>query len=129
MTLLTRDQILTSNDLPFEDVECPEWGGTVRVSTIAATLRDEYEVALARLRHEKSKSPNIRARLVALCITDENGARLFSDDDVIKLGLKSSKALDRVFDVASRLNGLTPEQAKELEGNFDDAQSERSTSD
>ena len=31
MKLLTGAAILAANDLPHEDVEVPEWGGTVRV--------------------------------------------------------------------------------------------------
>jgi hypothetical protein len=36
----------------------------------------------------------------------ENGARLFEASDVDRLGLKSAAAIESVFAVAQRLNGL-----------------------
>jgi len=38
------------------------------------------------------------------------GDRLFADADIAALGSKSAKALDRVFAVAQRLNGIGSDQ-------------------
>ena len=48
---------------------------------------------------------NLRARFVSVCIVDDDGGMIFTADDVVDLGRKSADALDRVFQVASRLNG------------------------
>jgi hypothetical protein len=60
---------------------------------------------------------NIRAKLVALTVVDEDGNRIFSDEDAEALGKKSAAALDRIFAVAQRLSGLRPEDVEELAGN------------
>jgi hypothetical protein len=60
---------------------------------------------------------NVRARLAAASIVDENGARMFSDEEIEALGGKSAMALDRVFKAAQRLSGLAPEDVEELAGN------------
>lgn len=127
MALLSRDAILTADDRDYEEVDCPEWGGTVRIGTISGADRDRFETELARLNQAKSKDTNVRARLVARCAVDEKGARIFSDDDATKLGMKSAKALDRCFDVAAALNGLSEKDAAQLEADFGHAQSEPST--
>jgi len=57
---------------------------------------------------------NIRAKLSARTIVDTDGKRLFTDADIIKLGLKSAAALDRVFSAAQRLSRLTAQDVKEL---------------
>lgn len=127
MTLLNRDQILTADDLPTEDVEVPEWGGTVRLRALTGTERDAFEVSVAG--DGKKNLSNLRARLVALSVVDDKGERLFTDADVKKLGLKSAAALDRLFDKARHLSGLDEDDVEELAGNSDAAQSGASTSD
>ncbi len=55
--------------------------------------------------------------LVAMCACDETGKRIFTDNQAANLGNKSAVALNRVFEVAQRINRLTDDDIKELEGN------------
>lgn len=105
--MLTRDQILMCDDLPRETVQVPEWGGDVQVRTMTGTDRDAFEASLIG---KEGRLENVRARLVSLTLCDEGGVRLFTDDDITALGHKSAKALDRVFAVAQRLNGIGTDQ-------------------
>lgn len=105
--MLTRDQILMCDDLPRETVQVPEWGGEVQVRTMTGADRDTFEASLIG---KEGRLENVRARLVSLALCDESGVRLFNDSDVIALGQKSAKALDRVFTVAQRLNGIGADQ-------------------
>jgi len=114
--MLNRESILQTNDLPSELVSVPEWGGEVYVRTLTGTERDAFEQALSGKKN-KPNLDNVRARFAVLTICDENGKRLFSDGDVKALGEKSASALDRVFEVASRLNGFSSEDAEELAKN------------
>ena len=65
---------------------------------------------------------NVRARLCLLCLVDENGDRLFQEEDTFPLGGKSAAALDRIFTVAQRLNGLRDQDVDELAGESSAAQ-------
>ena len=106
---LTRDQILAADDLPRETVAVPEWGGDVIVRALTGQERDEYEVAMGRALNDadKGRGINMRARLVAMALIDAEGNRLFNHEShVERLGRKSGRALDRVFEVAQRLSGL-----------------------
>ncbi len=116
---LTREAILQINDLPAEDVEVPEWSGVVRVRGLTAAERDQFEQSIVETRGKNTRVNlrNIRAKLVALTVVDEQGNRVFSDSDVEALGRKSAAALNRVFEVAQRLSGLRPEDVEELAGN------------
>ena len=38
---------------------------------------------------------NLRARLVARCLVDEKGERVFDASDVVKLGKKSAKVINK----------------------------------
>lgn len=129
MALLSRDAILAADDREYEVVPCPEWGGEVRLRSLTGSERDAYEQSLVQTRG-KSREMNLRnarAKLVALCAVDENGNRLFTDADVNALGKKNAKPLDRLFDAARRLAGLSEDDVDRLTEDFDDAQSDAST--
>jgi hypothetical protein len=138
MSLLTRDQILDAQDLKSEDVDVPEWGGSVRVRELTASERDAVEAASTSIRIEKGQAQTdfnkavmegFRARLAAYSIVDEAGNRLFTDQDMLALGKKSSSAMQRVFDVAMKLSAFTAKDVEELVGKSEAAQSGSSPSD
>lgn len=126
MKLLTRDAILQAEDLPTEDIEVEEWGGAVRVRALTGAERDAFEQSIVEQRGKSTRvnMRNIRAKLVALTVVDGDGKRLFSDKDAELLGKKSAMALNRVFEVAQKLSGLSPEDMEELSGNSEEGQSE-----
>ncbi|MEU7617185.1 hypothetical protein AB0B27_13975 [Micromonospora rifamycinica] len=129
--LLTRDQILSAEDILTEDVEVPEWGGTVRVKGMSGAERDHFEAGSlkGKGKNRDVNLANLRARLVAASCVDEHGQRLFRQIDIEALGRKSAAALGRVYDVAQRLAGLTDEDVDELTEDFPDDPSGPSTSD
>lgn len=127
---LDRSAILDAADLGVEEVYVPEWGGWVRVRGMTGAERDQFEAEIVQQRG-RSRAPNlqnIRAKLVARCTVDGAGARVFSDADIEALGRKSAAALDRVFEVAQRLSGVTREAVEELAGNSETEPSDGSTS-
>ena len=118
--MLDKKTILQSDDLPRELVEVPQWGGQVYVRTLTGSERDEFEQSCLVNKKGKSKDvnlTNIRARLCVLCICEESGTRLFDARDVDSLGKKSAAALDLVFSVAQKLNGLGQEDVEDLAKN------------
>jgi len=130
MNLLSKTAILSANDLQTEDVEVPEWGGAVRVRSFTGRERDAFESSMVRGdgRDHKVDLTNMRTRLVGLTVIDETGQRLFTDEEVDLLGAKSGAALDRVFAVAQKLNGLSGADVEELSKNSSGVPSAVSTS-
>lgn len=129
--LLSREQIIEADDRKTEDVAVPEWGGTVRVRALSGRERDAYEASIVQVSANGSRRvslENLRARLVSFACVDEEGNRLFSDDDAMALGEKSAAALERVFDVARKLSGLSEDDVEELAEGFGGAPNEPSTS-
>lgn len=123
MGLLGRDAILGAVDLAHVDVDVPEWGGVVRVRMLTGGERDAFEAGTV-VRHGKkidTNLVNIRARLAALCVVDEAGARVFSEADAEALGQKSAAALNRVFEAARQLNGLTEEASDAAASQFQES--------
>jgi hypothetical protein len=123
MALLNRDQILAAEDRKSVEVDVPEWGGSVLVRTLSGRERDEFESSTVRTRGGKREEnfANFRARLVSLCMVDERGERLFKTrNEIDMLGNKSVAALQRVFDAAQKLNGMSEEDVEELTESFDE---------
>lgn len=125
---LSRDAILAADDVQFEDVEVPEWGGKVRVKSLTGKERDALESSMivGKGKNANVNLNNLRAKLVARSVVDEDGKRIFTDDDIAALGAKSAAALTRVYEVAQRLSGITQEDVDELTKNSETAPSEDS---
>lgn len=104
MGLLSGAEILAAADAAFEDVPVPEWGGTVRVRTLRAEERRQFE----RMLGEKPELSEINSRtiLVGLCLCDEAGKPLFTPDQFKALADKSALPIIRLFEVCKRLNCL-----------------------
>src|SRR5690606_42036691 len=113
MALLSRDAILQAQDLPTERVEIPEWNGEVIVRGLTAAERDQFEQAIVEAggKDTRVNLRNIRAKLVALCVVDEEGKRLCKDDDAEVLGRQSGVAMKRISGVAEGLSGRAPDHA------------------
>jgi len=115
---LSREAILAAQDLAREEVDVPEWGGTVLIGSMTGAQRDAWEqTLLPKSKGESVDIANIRARLVAICAVDEAGARLFTDSDTVALGAKSASALERCAKVAQKLNGLSGDDVEAARGN------------
>ena len=118
MTLLTKDQILSSEDISHKDIEVKEWGGTLRIAAMSAAERDSFEAGMlnSKGKSDPNRLLNFRARFIASCIVDKDGKRLFAAGDVVALGKKSAAPVNRVFDECRKLNGMTEQDVEEIEG-------------
>ena len=119
--LLGKADIVECEDLISEDVEVPEWGGVLRVRQMNAMDRDSFDLYVVRLKSDGKSAEvnkhNLRAALVVRSVIDEEGKRIFSDEDVETVGMKNGQAVDRVFAVASRLSLLGKDDAADIEKN------------
>lgn len=124
--------VLDQDDLDREHVPCPDWGFTVIIQEMTASERDEFESRMidAKRTNTTVTNPdgetvdvnmqNTRARLVARCAVDEEGNKLFDEPSQVKeLGEKSARTLDKLYETAQELNGMTDDDIEELEGNLE----------
>jgi hypothetical protein len=133
LRLLSKSEILEADDRATEDVETPEWGGPgtgVRVKALSGSDRDKYQAGFYNFSPNEKGGMKVTAvnnadkmaRLVALSIVDADGKRMFSDADVLALGDKSAKALERVWSVALRLSGLEEQVVEALKEGLKETQ-------
>ena len=115
MTLLSKTAILCANDLQTEDVEVPEWGGSVRVRSFTGRERDAFEASMVRGEGKARKVDltNMRARLVGLTVIDEGGQRLFTDDEV-KAALEELPEASRMPVLLADVEGFAYKEIAEM---------------
>ena len=116
MAQLTKEQILSADDLARKKLEIPEWGGHIWIAVMSGTARDRFETSVIG-KNGVANTLNIRAKLAAATITDENGELLFNESEIIKLGRKSASALDLIYEESQKINRLTDDDVEELAKN------------
>ena len=113
MSSLSREQIL-GTPLPSEVVDVPEWDGKIILRGLSARDRDEYEQSLLEVGRDgttrvKRHHDNVRASLVVRCIVDDNGERLFTDEEVSEVGKLDGAVVNRLWQKARELSGMGEE--------------------
>ena len=126
---LTREQILNAKDNIIEEVEVPEWGGSVFLRSIGATSKERIGQRVFRSDGTARNMVGFRAAICAEGIVDENGIRIFSQNDVEILGEKSDEVLERLSGLIRKLSKMDPVDIEAEVGNSDDGQSVGSISD
>lgn len=131
--LISRDELLSATTLPEEVVELPELGPDrqVKIRGLTGAQRDAWESSLIKYKgnDRQINARNARARLVSMSAVGADGKRLFSTADIEALGNLSAKIIQRMYEAALRVSGVTDEDVEELTKNSDDAPSGDSGSD
>lgn len=126
--MLTREQILAASDIVYKIVDVPEWKDTVRVKSLSGTEVDIYQQGLFEGYGETKKINlvNGNARLCTLGIVDEQGKRLFTDDDVAAIAAHNGSILEKIAKTIRQLSGM--DAIEDLAKNSVSGQSESSIS-
>lgn len=117
------EEIFEIDDMKVVEVAVPAWGGKkVRLKMLTAAERDDFEASTVEMKRGKQKQnlANLRARLVARCLVNSDGQRIFTSGDVARLGRKSAAALDLLFTKCQELNGFSEGDIEELTEDFDE---------
>ena len=132
--VLTAAEIFDNDALPVQWVSTPEWSkgnnpnAGFYIRGLTGLERDRYESSMIKGRGKKRdvNLENARAKLVALCAINgpdpDHAQRVFNLGQVKKLGQMSVLPLQRAFEVAQKLSGLTDDQIDELTENLDQTQ-------
>lgn len=89
--------------------------GKVFIRILKAKERDAYEGTIAG--GDKFNFDNFRSRLVALCLCDETGTRIFTDSEFSVLGELPADVINKLFTVAQEINGFMPKAIETAEKN------------
>lgn len=112
----TREAILGIQDQKIEEIFIPEWNMKVRIKSMTGKERDDFEASILEQRgnHRVTNLSNVRAKIAALTVVDENGKRLFTEQDTKTLSQKNASALQQIMIVAQKLSGIGEDDVEEL---------------
>lgn len=113
--MTTAETILAAHEpaMQLEEIQIPEWGASVWLGGWSALERD----AIEPLWKESREKPGFRARVLVQLLKDESGQRIFRDEQADALGAKWDAVIDRLFDRAIALSGLTHKDAEDAAKN------------
>jgi hypothetical protein len=118
VSVITREKLLSAAlELPIERVDVPELGGYVHIKGMTGAERDAWESSLVKGRGNKRRvdTTNVRAKLAVRCLVDESGKRLFENHEADLLGTIRTDVLNRIYEAAQRVCGVSDEDVDELE--------------
>ena len=127
---LTKEQIFDAVDSDIELVNVSEWDGYVYVRIMSGAARDLWEQRIYARQDDDGEVSfsNNRAELLVQTLCDADGEPIFEIGDIEALSRKSSVPLDRLCDIARRLNALRPEDIEEAAKNSEADRNENSIS-
>jgi hypothetical protein len=110
-TLSKAALLAAANQTKLEPLELPELGGTVYVKAMTAGEREQFEQDMTS--NDLVKSKKVRATVFANSVTDENGNRLFTSDDIDSINSLPASIVSKVFDKSNEINGINTQQVIE----------------
>lgn len=119
--LLSRDKIReVADDIETVRVPCPEWGGDILIRGLTGAEWSAFENSIVSYKGEKVRrdTKNLNARLVVATAVDDQGRKVFAEEDASWLAKRSGKVLRRLSDVASSLSGVSKDDMETLKENF-----------
>ena len=117
--MLTKEQMLERSKRKIEEVKVKAWDDEI-VYLRGMTGADRNSFLITAKDHKRSTPKKYvineaiyAHELVARCLCDENGKRLFSDDESDLVGGFPSEVIDQLMAVAQRLSGLDGDEEAE----------------
>jgi hypothetical protein len=103
---LTADQIRAARDYLIEPLDVPKWGGTVYLRSLSLQDARVFQNVSAAAAAGTFTTDDM-VKVVAVCLCDENGTRLFDDNTVADLAAKDLDVIRQLFDKAVVVIGLS----------------------
>jgi hypothetical protein len=117
MALLSKDAIMSVDDRDSVTVDVEEWGGEVVLCVPSAGDFDGWSSRHSDGDGKFSVTSTTRTELVAMCLVDADGKRMFSSKELEQLGSKSLAVIADLFDRCKELCGITEEDIEDTEKN------------
>jgi len=130
MYLTKASQIEAVVDRRVEEIFVEEWKMTVRLRSLSSLQREKWEeyvrqktAGITDLKKAKELDlTGVKVRLLQVCIVDEDNKLVFEEEDIEMLDDKSSEVIERLFDVACKMNRIGVDEVKDVEKNSDSDQ-------
>lgn len=115
---LNRLQILSKGEnLPRQEIQIPEWEGSVWVRSLTVGERDQIDADFNTSRNKGKTPENLRSRMLIRGCCDADGKPLFSESDVVEVNKLPATILEKIFDAILKINRIGAGAVEEAEKN------------
>jgi hypothetical protein len=129
MTIASREALLKLCERRYSTVDIPERNISIRIQSLSEAEKSQYETCLIAKNGRgimRERLQDATRRLIALCVVDEEGKRIFSDSDLSAIANLDSYISSRIYDACQEHCGFNKgdidETVKNSEGiNVDDS--------
>lgn len=123
----SRDAFLGARKRRYRDIILPD-GSKLRIQSITERERSEWEshVKVKRGQITRESLVMLRARLICLCVVDEDGNPLFRPDDASQMLSVDSAITNRLFEACQEHCGISDADVEGLEKNCERTPAESS---
>lgn len=114
-----RQRILQAQDAKSVTVEVPEWSCSLQIRSLTNRGRIDWEVACSKKRKGKVTMDPYRMKsqlVIMTCYDAATGEQVFTDVDLDALCDKSAAVVDRLFEAAASLCGITEQDEDDILG-------------
>lgn len=98
-----------------KEVEIKDLGGSVYIRQVTAGELDDLQQMCKAV--SQSKCPMFRAKCVVFFLSDENGKRIYTDQQANIVNGFVGRAVDDIFDAGMDFNSVIESPVEELEKN------------
>ncbi len=109
MTIANREALLKLCKRRYATVDIPERNITVRIQSLSENEKSQYETCLIAKNGKgimRERLQDATRRLLALCIVDDNGNRIFTDGDLSELANLDAFVSSRIYDACQEHCGF-----------------------
>lgn len=123
---LTAETIFSVQDIKRERLDIEEWGGYIWIHSLSSASHEKLVQSCMRGAGASKTFDMIgyQSKLAVLCARDDDGARIFGDEHVDRLGAKASGPISRIATKAQELSGFGPGAIEKAKGNLEQTPSE-----
>lgn len=123
--LNTAASILQAEDFVYDEVDCPEWDGTVRIRSLSGAQRVVLKKAIDAERDDVDET------LCVMAIVDEDGNRILKREQIAELSKKNTAVLTRIAIRVLEISGMRNRKKaiEDAEKNSEETESDDSSFD
>lgn len=115
MGLLSKAEFLEGARLPYEDVDFPNLGGSIRVRGLTAQERGVFDDSFEFDENDRATRESLlRSRLILVALSVVNGAGelMFGKENLSEVEKLPATVVDKLYMVARKLSSLDGEETE-----------------
>lgn len=110
--ILTFEEIMAAKDLDVQEIEIPEWGGTVKIKELTKAAREK--LSKQAIVNGQVDSDKLQLLMLAECLEEPK----ITVEQAKQLWEKSAEVVDKILFAILDINGLSDLAQKEIQKSF-----------